>query len=114
MADIQPRVRFADEKLQEFHNEFRDHVAKTEERQTRNEECVQELIKAQQKNTEAISSLIAETRDIVQLHRDLQGATRIGVSAQKFGFWLIKWGAIGSGLAAIYHFGLDWLVGVFK
>ena len=106
-------MRFSDEKLHEFHNEFKEHKREYEERQKQSEICVQELIKAQQKNTQAIATLIEETRDIVQLHRDLQGATRIGMSAQKFGFWLLKWGAIGSGLAAMYHFGIDWLKEAF-
>lgn len=107
------KLRFSDEKLREFHNEFKEHKRKYEERQKQSEVCVQELIKAQQKNTDAIATLIEETRDIVQLHRDLQGATRIGMSAQKFGVWLLKWGAIGSGLAAMYHFGIDWLKAAF-
>ena len=107
-------MRFSDEKLFEFHNEFKDHMQRCEQRFNEGDEQFRQLLEAQQRNTDAISALIEETRDIVQLHRDWQGAARIGTSAQKFGFWLAKWGTIGVGLAAIWNWGLKELAELFR
>lgn len=96
-------MRFSDDKLSEFYSEFKTHVEKYEEKSKSDSEQMRELITAQRHNAEAISVLIEETRDIIQLHRDLQGATRLGTALQKFGFWLTKWGVIGIGLAAAYQ-----------
>ena len=108
------QMRFSDKQLQEFHTEFKEHVRQYEERQRASEDCVRELINAQRKNTGAIASLIEDTREIVQLHRDLQGATRVGASVQKFGFWLLKWGALGSAIAVGFKYGVDFIGEVFK
>jgi len=108
------QMRFSDKQLQQFHTEFKEHVKTYEARQRAGEESVRALITAQRNNTEAIAALISDTREIVQLHRDLQAATRVGASVQKFGFWLLKWGALGSAAAATYHFGIDVIVEVFR
>lgn len=106
--------RFSDEKLQEFQEEFRGHVARCEERFNDGDKQFGQLIQAQQKNTEAISLLVEETREIVQLHKDIQGAARVGKSAQNFGIWLAKWGAIGIGFGALWNWGLKEFTEIFK
>lgn len=95
------KMRFSDEKLFQFHSEFRQHVERCESRFNDGDEKFEQLISAQQKNTEAIASLIEETREIVQLHKDIQGATRIGKNVQSFLTWIIKWPLIGGGLYAM-------------
>lgn len=104
-----PEMRFSDEKLFEFHSEFREHVTEYKERQQRQDACIQQLIIAQQKNTEAIAELIDETRDIVRLHRDLQGVTRVGVGLKKFMTWLAGFGFVGVSLAAV----IGWVIHYF-
>lgn len=99
-------VRFSDEKLYQFHNEFRQHVERCEERFQKGDDQFQQLISAQQKNTDAIASLIEETREVVQLHKDIQGATRLGKGLQSFLAWVIKWPLIGAGLYA----GISWVI----
>ena len=94
-------MRFSDEKLYQFHNEFRQHVNRCEERFNDGDEQFRQLIQAQQKNTDAISSLIEETREVVQLHKDIRGATRIGKNVQSFLAWVVKWPLIGAGLYAM-------------
>lgn len=106
-------MRFSDEKLFEFHEEFRAHVSRCEQRFNDGDEQFNQLISAQQKNTDAISLLIEETREIVQLHRDIQGAARVGKSIQGLILWLLKWGAIGAGVAAIIKWVVEQLVRVF-
>ncbi len=107
-------MRFSDEKLAEFHGEFKRHVEKFEERAKTDDARFEALLKAQELNTQAITQLVQETRDIVQLHRDLQGAARLGKGFQNFGLWLLKWGAIGAGLAAAWNWCGNQVMGFFK
>lgn len=65
-----------------------------------------DLLKAQERNTESIQALVEETRGIVELHRDLQGAARVGSAIQSFGSWLLKWGSVG----VVFYAGLKWVV----
>lgn len=98
-------MRFSDDKLSEFYAEFKQHVEKYEEKIKSDNSKFEALIEAQRQNTAQIALLIDETRDLIELKRDIQGATRLGTSLQRFGLWLTKWGVIGLGLAAAY----DWL-----
>jgi len=75
------------------------------------------LIKAQEENTKAISkltesvsSVVKGTSAIIQLHKDIQGAARIGKGVQGFMLWCLKWGFIGTGVAT----GLMWLIDHFN
>lgn len=95
--------RFSDERLSQFQQEFRQHVTRCEERFNAGDDQLKQLITAQQKNTDAISLLIAETREIVQLHKDIQGVTRIGKGVQSFLTWVVKWPLIGAGLYAMIN-----------
>lgn len=65
------------------------------------------LIASQERNTQAISHLIEETRDIIQLHKDIQGATRLGAKVQDFGVWLARWGVIGTAIYAALRWTID-------
>lgn len=107
-------MRFSDEKLALFYEEFKEHAEETERRNEKHDEQIKVLVEAQQKNTDAIATLVNETRDIIQLHKDLQGAARIGSSLQNAGIWLAKWGTIGVGLAAIWNWGLKHLTEMFS
>lgn len=71
------------------------------------------LIHAQQANTDcvaqltkSVATLVEDTRGIIQLHKDFQGTARVGKGAQNFMLWLLKWGAIGVGVAS----GIHWLI----
>lgn len=75
------------------------------------------LIKAQEENTTAISkltisisSVVEGTSEIIQLHKDIQGAARIGKGLQGFMIWCLKWGTIGIGVTT----GLTWLIDHFN
>lgn len=96
-------MSFSDEKLYQFRTEFRQHVNRCEERFNAGDQKFEQLITAQQRNTEAIASLIEETREVVQLHKNLQGAARIGKNAQSFLAWIVKWPLIGAGLYAMFN-----------
>lgn len=106
-------MRFSDERLAEFQEEFRQHVAQCNERFKEGEKQFNQLLNAQQKNSQLINTLMEETHGIVKLHRDWQGAARVGSSVQKFGVWLAKWGTIGLGLATLWTWGWEKLVSVF-
>jgi hypothetical protein len=105
-VEVNNNSRFSDEKLFQFQDEFRQHVDRCEERFKDSDDQFKQLIEAQQKNTDAISSLIEETREVVQLHKDIQGATRVGKGLQTFLAWVIKWPLIGAGLYGI----ISWVI----
>lgn len=52
-------------------------------------------------NTNSVNKLTDETREMRQLYADVKGAIRVGVAAQKFWLWLLKWPVIGGVLTAI-------------
>lgn len=120
--------RCTDDKLFQLCNDFNDHMEKFDEHvqrfedhETREEEKFIRLVEAQQKNTDAISeltgqvsSLVTDTKDIIQIHRDFQGAARIGTNLQSFLLWLAKWGVIGGALAAAGNWMIEHLPGLSK
>lgn len=100
------RIRYSDEKLFQLHNEVKEHINRSEERFKKGDEQFQQLIQAQKSNTDAITVLIGQTEGIIKLHRDLQGAARVGQSVRKFSESLLKIGVVGILLAAAY----DWIL----
>jgi len=95
-----------DERLFQLREEFEKHKSNQDEK-------LNKLIEAQQTNTDAItqltlsvSTLVEDTAAIVQLHKDFQGAARVGKGMQGFMLWCLKWGAIGTGVVAA----ITWLV----
>jgi hypothetical protein len=107
-------MRFADKELAQFRQEFNDHLSDYNEQQQAQRERMDELISAQKANTEAIASLIEETRGVVQLHSDIQGTVRLGRSLQAFGLWVAKWGVVGVAFAAAWNWLLQGVPKVFK
>lgn len=88
-----------------------------EQHEVEEEAKFDKLVKAQQNNAEAISEitrsvsqLVEDTGAIIQLHRDFQGAARIGKGLQGFLMWCMKWGTIGLGVATA----IMWLVEHFS
>jgi len=87
-----------------------EHVERFDQHEIEEDRKFDKLVETQQANTEAITKLTAsltklveDTSSIIQLHHDIQGATRVGKSVQYFMIWLLKWGAIGTGIAAALH-----------
>ena len=84
---------------------FKAHVKECEARFNKCDEQFSQILMAQSKNTESIQDLIDETRAVVELHRDVQGATRLGMAVQRFMVWLLKWGTIGTAIVV----GIKWV-----
>lgn len=97
-------MRFSDEELHRFRDEFRQHMLSYQERVRIDDERHRLLLELQGKNTAQLESLISNTKEIVEVYADIKGAARIGMAAQKFGLWLAKWGIIGTMFAAIYGY----------
>ena len=121
-------MRFSDGELHQFHQDFRDHEKSEQEWRKMQDErwthqddrwdqqqmmwseimdALSATVKSQQTNTDAIAVVVAETRDLVRLQRDVKGVVRLGSRAQAFTVWLLKWGAIGAGLAAVVKYMTD-------
>lgn len=64
------------------------------------------LAEGQNKNTADLATLIQETRDVVQLTKDLQGIGRVGTGIQRVAFWLAKWGVV----VGILGTGMHWIL----
>lgn len=108
----------ATEKLyQDLNDRFDKHVKRFEKHERDDIMKFENLITAQEKNTEAVTdltksvtSLVENTSDVIQLHKDFQGAARIGKGVQGFMIWCLKWGAIGTGITT----GIMWLIEHFR
>ena len=95
-----------DETIIKHLERFESHLERFEQHEINEEQNFNKLVKTQLMNTDAISSiatsvqeLVDDTKSIVQLHKDFQGAARLGNGLQKFLIWVLKWGAIGTGVA---------------
>ncbi len=123
--------RFSDDMLLKLQNEFNEHVTEhrafverftehetTEEAwQGKQGERLAAILDTQAQNTAAISdltkavaSVVSDTKDIVQLQKDVQAAARLGGTLQRFLAATAKWGLIGAGVAA----GVNWILTHFK
>lgn len=99
-------IRFSDDELINFHNQFTAHIEEYRERSRREDERFQMLLDSQERTITALNLVVEETSGLVQLSKDWQGAARIGSGIQKFGIWLLKWPLIGTGL----YTGFNWIV----
>lgn len=107
----------AEKLYQELHDRLNKHVKRFEKHERDDVMKFDKLIAAQESNTKAINeltlsvaTLVTNTVDVVQLHKDFQGAARIGKGVQGFLWWCLKWGAIGVGVAT----GISWLIEHFN
>ena len=103
--------------FQQLCEKFEQHVERFEQHELDEIEKFDKLIVAQQKNTDAISTLtesvstlVEDTSVMVSITKDLQGAARLGSGLQRFMVWLLKWGAIGTGV----YTGIEWLIDHFN
>ena len=109
-------MRCTDEKLFQLCERFEQHVERFEQHERNEQQSFDKLINAQHANTEAIttltsavSTLVSDTSEVVQLHKNFQGAANVGRGVQGFMIWCLKWGVIGAAIVA----GIDWLVDRF-
>jgi hypothetical protein len=105
------------ERLFQLCTDFEQHVKEFRQHELAEREKFDKLIIAQQVNTDAIAELtrvvgkiVEDTSEIIQLHKDFQGAARVGKGFQGFMLWVLKWGAIGAGVYTV----LNWIVEHFK
>ena len=113
MGKNEDEMRCTDKKLFQLCDRFNQHVKRFEQHELNEQKSFDRLISAQQVNTEAIttltgavSTLVEDTTEIVKLHKDFQGAARVGKGVQGLMIWCLKWGVIGTAFVA----GVDWLI----
>lgn len=100
------------EKLDSQVERLNDHLERFEDHEAEDHKKFQRLLEAQQKNTDALSDLtesvsyvVEGTASLIRLHKDFQGAARLGSGMQKFMLWMLKWGIVGTGVVA----GIRWI-----
>ena len=100
--------------LKKLSTDLSDHIARFDAHESNEESKFSVLIQGQQANIEAIgqlttqvSILVTDTKDIIGLYKDVQGAARIGANVQSVILWLLKWGVVGSALASAIHYVLQ-------
>lgn len=89
--------------MEELKKELHHHVAQCEMNFKRIDDRIDRLIESQERCTQALERLANETSGVIQLYRTAQSAVSLGIGAQKFGLWLVKWPIIGTGLYTIYN-----------
>lgn len=106
--------RVSDKRMNELFEQFDQHVERFEQHEREEGDRFNKLVKAQQANADAVanltrqvSSLVGDTKEIIQLHKDFQGTARIGRGIQNFMMWLLKWGTIGVGIVAMLNIIID-------
>lgn len=103
------QLRFEDEDLSTLHKYVVEHIQECNDDKRALNMQFERLVMAQEENTRSVRELTDETRGVVQLHRDIQGAARIGTTLQNFAIWLAKWGAVGAAAAAAVTIFTDFL-----
>ena len=68
-----------------------------------------QLMEQSRATTEAVQTMVQQSAAVIRTYNDFSGAIRIGISAQKFGLWLIKWPLVGAGLYAAYKWFIDYI-----
>lgn len=83
-----------------------NHISQCEAKFERGERQFQQILNALSRNTEAVQSLDASTKDVRKAYNDVQAAARVGLAIQRFTVAVAKWGVAGTVLAT----GLMWVV----
>lgn len=93
-------LQFEDENLNMLHQHVIQHIDECNARDDYWRVQFDRVVKSQEATTLATKELARQTKDVVELHRDIQGAARIGIKVQDFMIWMAKWGVIGSAIIA--------------
>ena len=91
--------RFSDEELAAMHHDLKTIIKRFDTHEETEARKFSEMICAIADNTKSVNRLATSVEPMLDLQRDLQGTAKIGKSVQAFLLWLLKWGAIGAGIA---------------
>jgi len=92
--------------LHDLQQKVVSHIHDTEIKFDRGENQFQEILAQLKTLSIAINTIEVSTKGIIQLHKDVEGAVRLGKGLQSFFLWCLKWGVIGTAAAFI----INWLV----
>lgn len=79
--------------------QIEERVESLENKMSTIENDLAETVRFQRENTKNLGTLITETKEIVALHRDLQGVVKVGTQVQRFAVWFLK---LATALSGIY------------
>tara|TARA_R110000822_G_scaffold254616_1_gene380852 strand:- start:234 stop:623 length:390 start_codon:yes stop_codon:yes gene_type:complete len=103
--------------MQKLREDFDLHVvedskwkAEQEQRWERCNAIQDQTIKIQQENAVQLKALAEDTAGVIAIYKDTKSVVRAGTALQKGMIWMLKWGAIGTGIVAI----ADYLIEFFN
>ena len=103
--------------MQKLRQDFDLHVVEDskwkldqEQRWTMNNNILDQTIAIQKENAMQIKALADDTAGVIAIYRDTATVLRAGTALQKGMIWVLKWGAIGTGVVA----GVDYLIDFFN
>jgi len=103
--------------MQKLRQDFDLHVVEDskwkleqEQRWTMNSNTLDQIIAIQKENAVQIKSLSDDTAGVIAIYHDTATVLRAGTAVQKAMIWMLKWGAIGTGVVA----GMNYLIEFFN
>ena len=88
-------MRFSDEKLNSFYQEFKQHVADFKDHVENEKLLIERIANGQEANTEAIRDLTRNTIDLVEAWNGAQSVVKVGSLLGQFVKWLTSLAVIG-------------------
>ncbi len=83
-------------KLDEHIKEYNEKIKEMDDRLTR-------ILESQEKCIKSLENLADEASGVIRLYNDTQTAITLGITAQRFGVWVVKWPVIGVGIHTMYQ-----------
>jgi len=88
--------RFSDKELAKFYEDFRTHIEDYNATMIRCDSRFNDVCRLLESTNSLLATQIEDTKGVVELHAELQGAARLGTRVQNVFFWFAKWGVLGS------------------
>jgi hypothetical protein len=100
--------------MQKLRQDFESHVEEDSkwklDQEQRWERCniiQDQTIAIQQENAVQLKALALDTAGVIEIYKNTKSVVRAGTALQNGMIWMLKWGAIGTGVVAIADYLID-------
>jgi hypothetical protein len=100
--------------MQKLRQDFESHVVEDskwkldqEQRWDRCNTIQDQTIAIQQENAVQLKALALDTAGVIEIYKNTKSVVRAGTALQNGMIWMLKWGAIGTGVVAIADYLID-------